>query len=195
MSPSPETMLFKGRTYTWLFWIYRIHSILSLVSADASVWNICSVLYTPIVQDILKPICAVLKIVASLSLHNAHASVWNHTLIVLNILNPLCAVLNIVPGICGCQCNSLISVCPWWINNNCGGMDFIWSSTSSSSSPPSSFSTARSQRVIWSSDPEAANMVLSVGCHSMEVMGAVWCLNLATGGPFFCNDTWTEIYS
>lgn len=106
-----------------------------------------------------------------------------HTLIVLNTLNPLWAVLIMTPGSWGCQCNSLMSVCPWCINNSWGG-------TLGSSSPSAvlasvlSFSTARSQIEIWSSDPEAANTELSLGFHSIDVIGAVWCLKEATGFPF-----------
>lgn len=45
----------------------------------------------------------------------------------------------------------------------------------------SSNSTERSQSVIWSSAPEAAKEESSVGCHSMEVMGAVCHEKEATG--------------
>ena len=45
----------------------------------------------------------------------------------------------------------------------------------------SSCSTARSQRVSWLSAPEAAKMESSVGCHSMEVIGALCHENEATG--------------
>lgn len=44
-----------------------------------------------------------------------------YTLIVLKILNPLNAVLMMTPGSCGCQCSSLTSVWPWWMNSSCGG--------------------------------------------------------------------------
>ena len=108
----------------------------------------------------------------------------DQTLIVRNMLNPLCAVLIMTPVSWGCQCTSLMSVCPWWINNNCGG-----TSGSVSSQASFSFSTARSHKVIWSSDPEAPNTVLSEGCHSTDVMGAVWCLNNATGLPFWSKQT------
>ena len=45
----------------------------------------------------------------------------------------------------------------------------------------SSCSTARSQRVSWLSAPEAAKIESSVGCHSMEVIGALCHENEATG--------------
>ena len=35
----------------------------------------------------------------------------------------------------------------------------------------------------WLSEPDAANTELSEGCHSTDVMGAVWCLNTATATP------------
>lgn len=48
----------------------------------------------------------------------------------------------------------------------------------------SSGSTPRSHRVTWSSAPDAANIESSLGCHSMEVMGA-WChVKEATGVGF-----------
>lgn len=103
----------------------------------------------------------------------------HQTLIVLNTLKPECAVLTITPGSCLCQCSSFTSCCPWCINNSCGG-----TSTSSLSVTVSvSRSTARSHNVTWSSAPDAANTVLSVWCHSTDVIGAVWCLNTATGLP------------
>ena len=42
-------------------------------------------------------------------------------------------------------------------------------------------STAKSHREIWSSDPLTANILDSVGCHSIEVMGAMCHLKVATG--------------
>lgn len=45
----------------------------------------------------------------------------------------------------------------------------------------SSSSTERSHSVTWSSAPEAAKHESSVGCHSMDVIGAVCQLNAATG--------------
>ena len=104
-----------------------------------------------------------------------------YTLIVRKTLKPLAAVLMMTPGICGCQCNSLISCCPWWINNSCGG-------TSGSVSVVVSLSTAKSHCVNWSSEPEAANTELSVGCHSIDVIGAVWCLKMPTASPFCKNE-------
>lgn len=99
-----------------------------------------------------------------------------YTLIVRKMLKPLCAVLIMTPGNCLCQCNSLMSVCPWCMNNNWGG----------TSGPPSgslSFSTDKSQIVIWLSDPEAAKTELSLGFHSIDVIGAVWCLKKAAAFP------------
>merc|ERR1712036_185824 len=108
---------------------------------------------------------------------------------VRNTLKPLAAVLMITPGICLCQCTSLISVCPMWINNNCGGMSFSDGSTFSAPR-----STAKSQMEIWLSDPDAVNTELSVGCHSTDVIGALWCLNVATGVLFFsCRKSQTLI--
>lgn len=48
-------------------------------------------------------------------------------------------------------------------------------------SSSSSCSTDRSQRVTWSSEPEAANTDVSVGCHSTDVMGALCHEKSATG--------------
>ena len=45
----------------------------------------------------------------------------------------------------------------------------------------SSCSTERSQSVTWSSAPEAAKHESSVGCHSIDVMGAVCHEKAATG--------------
>ena len=65
------------------------------------------------------------------------------------------------------------------INSNCGG-----TSTGFSSCPTwSSFSTARSQTVIWLSEPDAEKTELSDGNHSTDVIACVWCLNNATGSP------------
>jgi len=98
---------------------------------------------------------------------------------------PLDAVLIMSPGICLCQWSSLISVCPWCMNNSCGGNSFT---SDSSQSLMLSFSTAKSQSVSWLSSPEAANTVPSVGCHSTEVMCEMWCLNAAIGfGAFDLN--------
>ena len=98
----------------------------------------------------------------------------------LKTLNPVRAVLTIQPRHCACQCNSLMSFWPWCMKSNCGG-------TEGSSAAPSiasvSRSTAKSHNVNWLSDPDAANTVLSCGCHSTDVIGAVWCLNMATGWP------------
>ena len=66
-----------------------------------------------------------------------------------------------------------------WMNKSWGGRSFnlsLWSSLSSRS-------TARSHKVSWSSAPDAAKTVLSHGCHSIDVIGAVWCLKVATGIP------------
>ena len=68
-----------------------------------------------------------------------------------------------------------------WINKSCGGREEPDADVTFSCS--SSFSTDRSHNVIWWSSPDAANIVLSVGCHSTEVMGPLWCLNIATGIP------------
>ena len=68
-----------------------------------------------------------------------------------------------------------------WINRSCGGR--VEPDADVTFSCSSSFSTERSHNVIWWSSPEAANTVLSVGCHSTEVMGPLWCLNIATGTP------------
>ena len=105
-----------------------------------------------------------------------------HTLIVLKILKPLWAVLRITPGSCRCQWSSLMSVCPWWINNNCAGTS---GSPCEEPAVSESRSTPRSHREIWSSEPAAANTELSRGCHSTDVMGAVWCLNRAAGWPLW----------
>ena len=106
------------------------------------------------------------------------------------MLKPLCAVLSITPDSWVCQWISLTSVCPWWINNNCGGTcgsSVLWPAASASRS------TAKSQNVIWSSEPDAANTDPSVGCHCTDVMGAVWCLNTATAFPCCNNTTMTEL--
>ena len=66
-----------------------------------------------------------------------------------------------------------------WMNNSCGGTSRCLPLPSVSLSR----STAKSHRVTWLSDPEAANTELSVWCHSTEVIGAVWCLNTATDTP------------
>ena len=66
------------------------------------------------------------------------------------------------------------------INSNCGG-----TSTGLPCCPSSSLSTARSHRVIWLSDPEAAKTELSVGDHSTDVIASVWCLNTATESPLW----------
>ena len=69
------------------------------------------------------------------------------------------------------------------MNSNWGGT-FGSSSLEEDLGSLLSFSTAKSQIEIWSSDPEAAKTELSLGFHSMEVMGAVWCLKEAAGFPF-----------
>uniref|UniRef100_H2XNW3 Uncharacterized protein n=1 Tax=Ciona intestinalis TaxID=7719 RepID=H2XNW3_CIOIN len=66
------------------------------------------------------------------------------------------------------------------MNNNCGGTSF---KLSFFSFEISSNSTARSHCVNWSSPPQAAKILLSVGCHSTEVIGDVWCLNEAIALP------------
>lgn len=88
------------------------------------------------------------------------------------MLKPSAAVLMITPGIWGWKCNSLMSVCPWWMNSSCGGRSF-------KPPPPvpampaasSSASTERSQTVSWLSAPDAASIDSSVGCHSIDVIG------------------------
>lgn len=54
-------------------------------------------------------------------------------------------------------------------------------------SSSSSCSTDRSQRVTWSSEPEAAKIEVSVGCHSTEVMGALCHEKWATGVGVLCD--------
>ena len=66
-----------------------------------------------------------------------------------------------------------------WMKSNWGGT----SRCRPGPSLVSSLSTARSHRVTWPSEPDAANTEASVGCHSTDVMGAVWCLNIATETP------------
>lgn len=51
----------------------------------------------------------------------------------------------------------------------------------SSPEPSASFSTDKSHRAIWLSDPADANTAESVGCHSTLVTGSEWCLKMATG--------------
>lgn len=103
------------------------------------------------------------------------------TEMLLKILNPVSAVVMRAPGICGCQCTSFTSLWPWCTNSNCGG---------TSRSPPcgdcagcssSSSSTDRSQSDTWSSRPEAAKMLSSVGCHSIDETGAECQRKEATG--------------
>lgn len=67
--------------------------------------------------------------------------------------------------------------CPWWTNSSCAGTSFIPADGFSSSSS----STDKSHRVTWSSAPAAAKHESSVGCHSIEVMGAVCQEKEATG--------------
>ena len=105
---------------------------------------------------------------------------FTQTLIVRNTLKPFRAVLTIIPGNWGCQWISLMSVWPWWIKSSWGGTS-VFSSLLPSASV--SLSTAKSQIEIMSSAPDTANTLLSVGCHSTEVMGAWWCLNVAQGLP------------
>lgn len=115
------------------------------------------------------------------------------TEIVLNTLKPSNAVEITAPGNCGCQWTSLTSLCPWCTNSSCGGTSRPPSGVSSMApDSSSSCSTPRSHRVIWSSAPDAANIESSVGCHSMEVMGARCQLKAATGvgsGPVVL---WTQ---
>lgn len=70
------------------------------------------------------------------------------------------------------------------MNNNCGGTSLPVSLTFIGAPAPvssSSGSTARSQRVTWSSAEDATKEESSVGCHSIEVMGALCHVNEATG--------------
>ena len=66
-----------------------------------------------------------------------------------------------------------------WMNSSCGGTSMCLPFPSVSLS----LSTAKSHRVIWLSEPDATNTELSVGCHSTDVMGPVWCLKTATATP------------
>ena len=108
-----------------------------------------------------------------------------YTEIVLKALKLSLAVVNTMPGICGWKWSSFTSFCPWCTNSNWGGTSTIppselgaWRTIGASSS---SRSTDRSQRVAWSSDPEAAKTEGSDGCHSTDVMGAVCQVKWATG--------------
>ena len=67
-----------------------------------------------------------------------------------------------------------------WMNSSCGGTSNFLPLSSGFSS---SLSTAKSHNVTWLSEPDAANTELSEGCHSTDVMGAVWCLKTATATP------------
>jgi len=87
------------------------------------------------------------------------------------------AVLIMTPGNWECQCNSLISFCPWWTNSSCAGT----SSAEFDVVAASSGSTAKSQIVSRSSAAETASTELSLGFHSSDVIGAVWYRNDTTG--------------
>ena len=117
---------------------------------------------------------------------SAHAHMFDvaQTLIVLKILKPVRAVVRSTPGSCGCQWISFTSCCPWWINSNCGGIP--GGVASESSAPPIlSVSTERSHWTTWLSSTEEAKKVLSVGCHSREVMGPEWMWPLVLPCKYF----------
>lgn len=101
----------------------------------------------------------------------------------MKILKPSKAVETTTPGFWGNQCNSLISFWPIWTNNNWAGISFNLSASPFclEGNSSSSNSTERSHRVNWSSAPEAAKQDESVGCHSIEVIGAVCHEKEATG--------------
>ena len=91
--------------------------------------------------------------------------------IVLKMWNPSTAVLMMAPGIWGCQCASFTS-CWGWKNSSWGGTSSwpildVWFTMSSSSC-----STAKSHKETRSSAADARKTESSVGCHSIEVIGA-----------------------
>ena len=98
-------------------------------------------------------------------------------------LNPSAAVVTIKPGICGWKCNSLMSFCPWWQNNICGGMSstpsIVWCPASSLSSSKLMSHTMH----VWSLELVASTLS-SVQLHSMLVTGARWNWKWATGLSF-----------
>ena len=107
--------------------------------------------------------------------------VYIYTEIVLKMLKPSYAVLTTAPGIWGCQWTSFTSFWPWWTNSNWGGTPSWLSSSIGVPLSSASCSTERSHRETWSSAPDAANIESSVGCHSIEVIGALCQVNEATG--------------